>query len=117
MRAWIKAAIAGAGAGILSGLIGTGGGMVLVPLLRDWAGVDAKKAMATTVLCIAPLCIMSAALYGARGALDWGAAWPYLVGGLAGGIPAGMWLKSMPPVWLRRGFGALLLIGGVVMLL
>ncbi|MDR1693113.1 MAG: sulfite exporter TauE/SafE family protein [Oscillospiraceae bacterium] len=107
----IKSACAGGGAGLLSGLLGAGGGSVLVPLLRDWVGLDAKKAMATSVFCVAPICAVSAAAYAASGRVDWAAAAPYMLGGFLGGAAAGFLFAITPPSWLRRGFGVLLLLG------
>ncbi|MDR0324523.1 MAG: sulfite exporter TauE/SafE family protein [Oscillospiraceae bacterium] len=106
----VKSACAGAGAGLLCGLLGAGGGTLLVPLLRDWIGLDAKKAMATSVFCIAPLCAVSAAVYALGGHTPWDAAWPYMLGGLIGGLVAGFLFQKAAPVWLRRGFGVLLLL-------
>ena len=45
--------------------------------------------------------------------MDWGLAWPYLLGGVAGGLLSGLFFKKVPVVWLRRGFGLLILYGGV----
>lgn len=116
MSKWIKCMLSGLGAGTLSGFMGAGGGMILVPLLRDWAGLSEKKAMATSVMIIAPLSALSAAIYCFSGQTDWLAALPYMAGGLLGGILAGIWFVKIPPVWLRRGFGGLLLLGGLRML-
>ena len=110
-QAAVKSVCAGTGAGLLCGLLGAGGGALLVPLLRDWVKLDAKKAMATSVFCIAPLCAVSAAVYAANGRLIWPAAWPYALGGLAGGFLAGFLFAKAAPGWLRRGFGLLLLLG------
>jgi hypothetical protein len=107
----VKGLAAGSAAGLICGLLGAGGGALLVPLLRDWMGLDAKKAMATSVFCIAPLCAVSAAAYAVQGRLPWSDAWPYAAGGLIGGIIAGFLFKKAAPGWLRRAFGILLLLG------
>ncbi len=87
--------------------------MILVPLLRDWVGLDEKKAMATSVFCIAPICAVSATLYAFTGKIEWDAAAPYMLGGFLGGIAAGFLFAKTPPAWLRRGFGLLLLLGAI----
>lgn len=117
MKMKAKAALTGAAAGIINGLLGTGGGIAAVPLFTGWAGLDEKKALATTVMTILPLCALSAVIYGLRRGFEWGQAWPYLAGGLVGGIVAGLLYGRMSPMWLRRGFGALLIAGGLRMLL
>ena len=106
-------ALAGAAAGVVNGFFGGGGGMALVPLLAGKCGLDQRRAFATSVAIIAPLCALSAAIYYFRGELDLAAALPYLAGGLIGGWVGGRVFQKMSMVWLRRGFALLLLYGGV----
>ncbi|MDR0381373.1 MAG: sulfite exporter TauE/SafE family protein [Oscillospiraceae bacterium] len=113
----IKCAAAGAAAGVCNGLFGTGGGSLLAPLLRRWAGLPDKTAMATSLAVITPLCLLSALLYGLRGALPVAGVWPCLLGGLAGGLLAGLCFRRLPAPLLRRALGLLLLCGGVRCLL
>lgn len=87
--------------------------MVLVPLLAGWCGLGQRKAFATSVAIILPMCALSAAIYLFRGGVDFGAALPYLLGGLAGGFIGGRVFKRLNMVWLRRLFALLLLYGGV----
>ena len=91
--------------------------MVLVPLLVLWCGLDQRKAFATSVAVILPLCALSAAIYLFRGGVDFTAALPYLAGGLLGGLLGGKLFKQLNMVWLRRLFALLLLYGGVRALL
>ena len=107
-----KYAISGFLAGLANGLFGAGGGLFLVPLLTRWASLPQRKAFATSVAIILPLSLVSAAVYFFKGSLDLNAAWPYLLGGFAGGVVSGRLLKKVPMVWLRRGFGLLMVYGG-----
>lgn len=106
-------ALAGAAAGVVNGFFGGGGGQVLVPLLAGKCGLDQRKAFATSVAVIAPLCALSAAIYYVRGQLDAGMALPYLLGGLIGGFVGGKVFKNLSMTWLRRAFALLILYGGV----
>ena len=108
-----KFAVTGGLAGLCNGLFGAGGGLFLVPLLTQWAGLEQRKAFATSVAVILPLSLVSAAVYWFRGGLDVSAAWPYLLGGAVGGLLAGKIFRRVPLVWVRRAFGLLLLYGGV----
>ena len=110
-------AVAGAAAGLINGFFGGGGGMILVPLLAGKCGLDQRKAFATSVAIIAPLCALSAALYWFRGSLDFAAALPYLTGGLVGGLIGGKVFKKLSMKWLRRVFALLILYGAVRSLL
>ena len=76
-----------------------------------------RRAFATSVAVILPLCVLSAAIYLARGRLDVMAALPYLLGGTLGGWLGGRWFQKTRVDWLRRLFGALLIWGGVRCLL
>lgn len=113
MRQTGKFTVSGALAGLCNGLFGAGGGLFLVPLFTRWAGMDQRRAFATSVAVVLPLSLVSAGVYLCRGAVDLAAAWPYLLGGFAGGLLSGRVFTKVPVGWLRRGFGALLLYGGV----
>lgn len=105
--------LSGGAAGALNGLFGAGGGILLVPLLLRAHKLPAQKAFATSLAIILPLSLVTLAVYGLRGQLTWQGALPYLAGGAVGGFFAGKYLKRMPVVWLRRLFGALLVLSGL----
>jgi len=104
-------------AGAANGLFGSGGGLFLVPLFIGWIGMKPRKAFATSVAVIFPLSAVSLIIYWLKGGMDLSLAWPYLIGGAAGGVLAGFLFKKLPVVWLRRGMGLLILYGGIRMLL
>ena len=106
-------AIAGGLAGIANGLFGGGGGSVLVPMLTGYCKLDQRRAFATSVAVILPLCALSAGIYLFRGGLDVKTALPYLIGGALGGWAGGKWFKGMKILWLKRVFGLLLIYRGV----
>jgi uncharacterized membrane protein YfcA len=108
----VKCAVSGALAGALNGFFGGGGGMLLVPLLTKWAKLEEKKAFATCVLIILPLCAVSAAVYLFQGAAYVTAALPYLIGGAIGGTAAGKLFPKIPVKLLRRAMALLIIFGG-----
>lgn len=55
----MKYALSGAAAGAVNGLFGGGGGMVLAPALTGWCHMEQKRALATCVAAILPLCLLS----------------------------------------------------------
>ena len=113
MKNGAKYAVTGALAGAANGFFGAGGGLFLVPLLVSWTKMEERHAFATSVAVILPLSVVSAAIYWMRGGLDFGTAWPYLIGGALGGVIAGCIFKKVKLLWLRRVFGLLILYGGV----
>ena len=111
-QVWLAPAVAGGLAGIANGFFGGGGGMVLVPLLTARCGLDQRRAFASSVAIILPLCVLSSVIYLFRGGLDLAVALPYLAGGLAGGFLGGRLFQKLNMDWLRRAFALLILYGG-----
>lgn len=105
--------VAGGAAGLINGFFGGGGGMILVPLLTGKCGLSQRKAFATSIAVIGPLCALSAGIYFLRGGLNLLMSLPYLVGGLIGGLIGGRVFRKLSVKWLRRGFALLILYGGV----
>lgn len=108
-----KYAISGAAAGAANGLFGAGGGMILVPMLTRWAGLEDKKAFATSISIIAPLCLVSIVVYCIQGSLDFMQALPYLIGGFLGGLIGGKLFKKVPAKFLHRALGLIIIYGGI----
>ncbi len=107
-----RSAVSGGAAGLVNGLLGGGGGMLLVPLLSRWQKLGDRKAFATSVAVILPLCVLSSAIYLLRGQLELASALPYLLGGAVGGVLGGKLFKNVDMLWLRRGFALLILYAG-----
>lgn len=108
-----RCALAGALAGLANGFFGGGGGSVLVPALTRLVGLPERRAFATSVAVILPLCVLSVCIYLLRGGLDVMVALPYVLGGAAGGFVGGKLFKGVKVRWIKRGFGLLLIFGGV----
>lgn len=109
----LKAALAGLCAGAVTGLLGAGGGMVLVPLLTLLTPIPEEQVFPTSVSVILPICAVTLAVTAALGAVDWAAAMPYLLGSGLGGLLAGKFGKKLPVVWLHRLLGIFILWGGI----
>ena len=84
-----KYRVCGALAGTVNGLFGGGGGIPLAFLLRSWAKLSDKTALATCVAVIFPFCLVSVLVYALRGALPLGEALPLSAGLQADGSAAG----------------------------
>ena len=112
---WVLIAIGLAG-GLLSGMFGVGGGIVLVPLLVTFAGLDQRKAAATSLLAILPSSIAGSITYLAHGEVDVLAAVVIAAGAIVGSLIGTRLLKRLPLAWLRWGFIALLVLVAIRML-
>lgn len=113
MKDKYKYAVSGGLAGAANGLFGAGGGMILVPLLTRWAGLEDKKAFATSISIIAPLCLVSILVYCFQGSMDFMQALPYLIGGFFGGLIGGKLFKKVPAKFLHRALGLIIIYGGI----
>jgi uncharacterized membrane protein YfcA len=74
----------GAGAGAISGLLGIGGGLVMVPLLSGWCRMPLKRALGTSLLTIPALVIPGTIVHAALGNIDWGLALFLTIGAVPG---------------------------------
>ena len=109
-------AIVGFFAGVLNGLFGSGGGVIVVPALEH-AEIEPKKAHATSVAVILALSVISAAVFVFMGNVRLFDVLIYLPGGLAGGFVGAKFLRNIGNLWLKRIFGALMIISGVKLVL
>lgn len=101
----------GVAIGMVNGLLGAGGGMLAVPLLRR--SMDAKSAHATSVAVIAVLSAASAAFYIASGTVSPADAVPYMPAGVIGAVIGATLLGHIPDKWLRRIFALFMIWAGV----
>jgi uncharacterized membrane protein YfcA len=69
-RPAVLAAI-GVGAGVLSGLLGVGGGIVMVPAFTEVAGIPLKSAIATSLACVGLLALPGTVTHAILGDIDW----------------------------------------------
>ena len=105
--------IAGAGAGLVAGLFGAGGGLVLVPLLGLLTELSDREIFAASLSIILPVCLVSIAVTAMTAEMSLASALPYLPGSALGGLAAGIWGTKIPAQWLHRGLGLLIVWGGI----
>jgi uncharacterized protein len=67
-------------AGGLSGLLGIGGGVLMVPLFTGWLRIPLKPAVATSLACVGLLAIPGTISHAALGNIEWAYALPLAVG-------------------------------------
>ncbi|MDQ1532993.1 MAG: uncharacterized protein QOE36_3289 [Gaiellaceae bacterium] len=106
--------IGGAG-GVLSGLLGVGGGVIMVPLLVLWAGYRQRDAHAMSLGAIVPISLAGAITFGAAGKVRVGDAIALAAGSIVGARVGAGYLSRIGERPLKIVFG--LFLGAVSILL
>ena len=104
----------GLAVGVVSGVVGIGGGILFVPALVWLAGMDQHKAQGTSLgALLAPVGIFAFMEYYRKGNADVRVAALLAAGFLVGGYFGAVGAQHIPEVWLRRIFAlTLLAVGG-----
>ena len=74
----------GIAAGVISGLLGVGGGLVIVPLLSGWCRMPLKRALGTSLLTIPALVIPGTIVHAYLGNIAWWAVLFLTIGAVPG---------------------------------
>ena len=101
-------------AGILSGLVGVGGGILMIPLLIIFLGLTQHEAQGTALFAmLPPIGILAAINYYKEGFVKWEyaivIAFTFVIGGYLGSKLS----LSLPPQMVRRIFGVIMLLGAI----
>jgi uncharacterized membrane protein YfcA len=99
--------------GFVNGFWGGGGGMLCVPTLTYFVGLEEKKSHATTILIMLPLCIASFVIYAISGYFDFDKIWTTGIGFVVGGLIGAYILKGINNIFLKFVFSLIILAGGV----
>jgi len=105
--------------GAISGIVGTGGGVLIVPALVFLFHMDQRRAQGTSLgALLAPIGILAFWEYHkTTGNVDVGAALMIALGFAVGGYFGGHWAQNLPESELRRVLGGLMLLIGAGLLL
>ena len=76
--------LTGMASGLLSGLLGVGGGFVIVPALTHYSDLDLKSVMATSLAVIALVSMGSVVTASLAGVMHWAIGVPFALGAVAG---------------------------------
>jgi uncharacterized membrane protein YfcA len=79
-----RLAVIGVAAGGMSGLLGVGGGIVMVPLFTAWVRLPLKQALGTSLACVGVLAVPGTITHALLGNIDWLFALPLCIGVVPG---------------------------------
>ena len=96
--------------GLVTGIVGAGGGFLVVPALTLLGGLSMPVAVGTSLLVIAMKSTAGLAGYLSSVQLDWGTAAMVTLAAIAGSLVGGRLAGQVQPEHLRRGFGWFVLV-------
>jgi uncharacterized membrane protein YfcA len=110
--AFLAGALAlGAAIGVVSGLVGLGGGAFLIPALIFFYGMSQKTAQGTSIATLLlPIGAFAFWEYYKSGHVNIKLALLIAVGFAVGGWVGGLWAQHLSDTVLRRGFAVLLVL-------
>jgi uncharacterized membrane protein YfcA len=110
-------ALIGLLSGFANGLFGAGGGMILVPAMQKFLGIETRKAHATALAVILPLSVISMFVYLRGGYIDWTAVLFVSAGGAAGSFLGAKFLKKLSVNALHKIFALCMIAAAIRMIL
>ena len=103
--------------GVVSGIIGIGGGILLIPALIWLLGMSQRKAQGTSLAALLlPVGIFAFWTYYREGNADLRVGLLIAAGFAIGGLFGGFGAQYIPELWLRRIFAVVLIAVGAKML-
>jgi hypothetical protein len=105
---WWKYALIGTGAGLLSGLLGVGGGILMVPSFQGWLRMGLKETIATSLACVGLLAIPGTITHTIKHHIDWTFAVPLCIGVIPGARIGARFAIQAADQSLRRITGVVL---------
>jgi uncharacterized membrane protein YfcA len=104
-------------AGILSGLLGIGGGIIIIPALVFFLGFTQQTAQGTTLaMMVPPIGLLAAWAYYSKGYVDLKVAGLMCIGFFVGGFFGAKFATALSETMLTRIFGAALLLIAIKMI-
>lgn len=103
--------------GIMSGLLGVGGGVFMVPIMVTYFGITQHIAHATSLAVVIPTALVSAVIYGFHGQTDVVLSFQIIIGSIIGASIGARLMKKIPAAHLKRLFGLMLALVGLRMVL
>jgi uncharacterized membrane protein YfcA len=102
--------------GIALGLLGGGGSILTVPLLAYVAGLDARHAIATSLLVVGVTSAIGAIAHARAGRVQWRTAVLLGFAGMAGAYAGGRLARSIPGPGLMLAFAGIMIAAAIAML-
>lgn len=107
----------GIAAGMLSGLVGVGGGIIIVPALVYFLAFSQKDAQGTSLgILLLPIGILGVLQYAKAGFIDWRTVWLVAIGFFAGSYFGSKIAINLSQETVKKIFAVLMIIISIKML-
>jgi len=117
MNIWYAYVVLGVVAGVLSGLLGIGGGIILIPVMVLLFGLSQHAAQGTTLaLMVPPIGLLAAWTYYKGGYVDLKIAAFVCMGFFFGGLLGARFATGIDDLVLKRIFGVVMLLFSIRMI-
>lgn len=104
-------------AGILSGIVGIGGGLLMIPMMTFFLGLSQHAAQGTSLaVMLPPIGILAAMNYYKADFIEWKFALIIAATFIIGGYFGSKFAVSVSPTLLKKIFGAVLFIAAIKMI-
>ena len=107
----------GSVAGLLSGLLGVGGGFVIVPSLRKVSNFETQTIIATSLAVIALVSAGSVTTYLLNGSINWNIAVPFVVSSMVGMFIFRLVSHKIPSKISQRCFAVLAIMAAILLVI
>lgn len=104
-----KVVVEGIVVGLVTGIVGAGGGFLVVPALALLGGLSMPLAIGTSLVVIALKSFAGFAGHLGHASVDWPLTLAVTVAAVIGSVIGGRLVDRIPPAMLRRGFGVFIL--------
>lgn len=92
--------------GVLSGLLGVGGGFVIVPVLTRYTDLGPRSVVATSLAVIALVSVGGVTAAAMNGRLEWQVALPFSAGAVVALLIGRLWARRLAGARLQQAFAA-----------
>lgn len=107
--------LVGVFAGLFSGILGVGGGIVMVPLMVGMLRFDQHRAHATSLAAIVLIAISGVIRFAIGGEVEWAVGLALGIGGVVGSTIGAHLMHRLSPSALRVVFGVIMVLAGLRM--
>ena len=102
--------------GAINGFVGTGGGILIIFLLKMMTKNEQKSNLTTALLSVIPISIVGSFAYFKAGSVDFSVLKLALLPALFGGLCGAILMDKIKTGWLNLIFGSLVVYSGINMI-